>query len=59
MLFCLKPTRGRIRKKPKYDVVTNTAVSIKGLSTISCPIQPRQHEVPRKNQNSDRLIALK
>jgi len=35
------------------------AASIKGVSTTSCPIQPRPKESHRKIQNSHRFSGLK
>lgn len=58
-MFSKKPNAGKaMKKKAKYIKVTNKALSIKGLSTISCPIQPKHKALQKKNQNNALLINL-
>jgi hypothetical protein len=46
-------------KYKKYDNVTKIPISIKGDSTISCPIHPKLTESAKKYQKSQRFNGLK
>jgi hypothetical protein len=46
-------------KYKKYDNVTKLAISIKGLSTTSCPIHPKLKESEKKYQKNQMFKGLK
>lgn len=60
MVISRYPRNGRSGiKYIKYTRVTKIDISIKGLSTISWPIQPRLNALQKKNQKINRWNSLK